>query len=103
MLENWRLLGGELPKLIQRGGNKQSPLGDFAILSDIGINRNQSARCQKLAENHLLAARRSDGQTPRSRRTPGSSTWPAPEWRLASEGTRILKGKAGQTGQATFR
>jgi len=49
MVENWWLLGLELPTLIQHGGNKQVPQGDV-VLGDLGINANQSARCQKLAE-----------------------------------------------------
>lgn len=54
MVENWWHLGVELQKLeINQGSGmkKRSGPGENVLtLSDIGINFNQSARCQKLAE-----------------------------------------------------
>lgn len=56
MIENWWYLGNEVKQLgIKAGGDRQSkkhpPLGEDALtLEDIGINYNQSSRCQKLSE-----------------------------------------------------
>ena len=52
MVENWRLLGVQIPKLGISPGQpkKNSPPGETSLLTELGINFNQSARCQKLAE-----------------------------------------------------
>lgn len=52
MVENWWRLGLELPRLDIKPGQpkKNGPPGDNTLLRELGINRNQSARCQKLAE-----------------------------------------------------
>jgi len=48
-MENWWRLGLELPRLgVEVGSNQHVPKGT-PTLQKLGINRNQSARCQKLA------------------------------------------------------
>jgi len=51
MVLNWWRLGQELPRLeFSKGAaERRNPPGDRVTLSQLGINANQSARCQKLA------------------------------------------------------
>ncbi len=51
MMENWRLLGLELPELIKAGRPKKKP-GNFngLTLGGLGVDENESKRCQKMAQ-----------------------------------------------------
>ena len=54
MVENWWRLGLELGRLEFAKNQHATPQGERHLtLGDLGINDNQSARCQKLAE-HLV-------------------------------------------------
>ena len=52
MVENWWFMGAELKRLELNSGRPMgnSPQGDHLTLAELGVNKNQSTRCQKLAE-----------------------------------------------------
>lgn len=57
MVENWWHLGNELRRLgVSKGRKMKSGQGEIS-LSDLGINFDQSARCQKLAEQSIAEVR----------------------------------------------
>ena len=55
MVRNWWRLGVELERLQNSGelatkGKRKCTNGDIWTLADLGVNKNQSSRCQKLAQ-----------------------------------------------------